>query len=255
MRRAPEKITSLVPEFDKNKFNFNKVNAKEILFECIDQLQSSNQIVTYLINNSPLTIYHTLICPNLIGNHSQVLTKDAIKSAIDILYGFNNRNYRIGFNSPGALASVNHLHLQLLHIEHRLYIENAVRQFKLHKILCFFENKKKNLFFFKFGIQNVHHLVGNIFKLNKNAAPANGYSLHVTNYNEKNQISEDLFKLIEHCCNKMMPYNVFWTFGKWTDQEILKIFIFPRKQMSTKFQNVFNVAFCELSGYVPVGSK
>lgn len=94
------------------------------MFECIDHIQ--NVIVSYLINNSPLTKYHVLLCPQLAEQRSQILTDDAIKSAIDILSGFNDRCYRIGYNSPGALASVNHLHLQLLYVEQQLYIENAV---------------------------------------------------------------------------------------------------------------------------------
>lgn len=105
-------------------FNFNKATKDEILFECIDHIQ--NTTITYLINNSPLTKYHTLICPHLTECRPQILTLDAIKSAIDILSGFNNRCFRIGYNSPGALASVNHLHLQLLYVEQQLYVEDAV---------------------------------------------------------------------------------------------------------------------------------
>lgn len=37
------------------------------------------------------------------------------------------RSFRIGYNSPGALASVNHLHLHLLYIERKLYLTEVVK--------------------------------------------------------------------------------------------------------------------------------
>lgn len=126
LRREPEKILSIVPPFDEHKFNFNKINPCEILFECQNGLNGCNGNVTFLINNSPLTKYHSLICPSLSDNLPQVLAKDAISFAIDVIYGFNDRNFRIGFNSPGAFASVNHLHMHLMHIDKELYVETAV---------------------------------------------------------------------------------------------------------------------------------
>lgn len=133
MRREPQKITSIVQPFDKNAFNFNKVNKCEILIECKCQLNEyySFELFTFLINNSPLTKYHSLICPKLNENLSQILTKQSIEFAIDVLYGFHDRFYRIGYNSLGAFASVNHLHLHLLYIEQKLYIEDAVCVFHL----------------------------------------------------------------------------------------------------------------------------
>lgn len=132
LRRPPQNITSLLPEFDELKFNFNRVNANEILFECLDQIQpaddSKQLIMSFLINNSPLTPYHSLLCPNITENRPQVLTKEAIQSACHILFGFADRKYHIGFNSPGAFASVNHLHMHLLYIETPLAIQNYVRK-------------------------------------------------------------------------------------------------------------------------------
>lgn len=83
-------------------------------------------LITFLINNSPLTKYHILICPNRLACHPQILTKAALKFSINFLFGLNDYRYRIGYNSPGALASVNHYHLHLLHIEHHLFVERVV---------------------------------------------------------------------------------------------------------------------------------
>lgn len=124
MRRAPQTIHTVVADFNENAFNFNKVNAEEILFEC--NHPKLKAIVTYLINNSPLTKYHSLICPDLRKNLPQVLTRDAITIAIDTLADFRDPKFKIGYNSPGALASVNHLHLHLLHMDEPLYVDHPV---------------------------------------------------------------------------------------------------------------------------------
>lgn len=82
--------------------------------------------MTFLVNNSPLTENHVLICPDLKANRPQILNQSAVEFSIDVLRQFDDRRYRIGFNSPGAWASVNHLHMHLLKIEEELYIERVV---------------------------------------------------------------------------------------------------------------------------------
>lgn len=101
----------------------------EILLRCHDQLTThpnANGLTTFLVNNSPLTKYHSLICPRLTENLPQIITKESIELAIDIITGLNNRSYRIGYNSLGAFASVNHLHMHLICVEEKLFVEDAV---------------------------------------------------------------------------------------------------------------------------------
>lgn len=122
LRRKPQNIFSLAPEFNENAFNFNKVNPEEVLFV----LKYRDTLVSFLINNSPLTRNHCLICPDLEKNQSQILTEGCIEFSLDLLGKLGNRFYRVGYNSPGALASVNHLHLHLMLIERELYVDSAV---------------------------------------------------------------------------------------------------------------------------------
>lgn len=75
-----------MPAFDESAFNFNKVKSEEILFEY--KHLKIKTLVTCLINASPLTLYHTLICPNLKGNQPQFLTPEAITVALDLLGDF-----------------------------------------------------------------------------------------------------------------------------------------------------------------------
>lgn len=139
-RRPPQQMSSIAQPFDPNTFNFNKVNDSEILIKCNYRWHNQNEpdgLITFLINNSPLTKYHSLICPNLIGNLSQILTKQSICFAVDVLQGFDDKYYRIGYNSLGAFASVNHLHLHLMYIESDLFIENVVSsKFSERQFLC-----------------------------------------------------------------------------------------------------------------------
>lgn len=97
-------------------------------------------------------------------------------------------------------------------------------------------------------------MIGNVYKLDEKY-PAQGLCFPLIDYMNKNAITDDLMKLIRYFCDKIIPHNVFLTMGNHENREILKIFVFPRNHMSNKQINSFNAAFCELSGYVPVGSK
>lgn len=131
LRRTPQTITSVVQPFNENQFNFKKVNEKEVILQCRSQLSTNSSddgVITLLINNSPLTKSHSLICPRVHEVLPQIITKECIEFAIDVIFGFNDRSYRIGYNSLGAFASVNHLHIHLFHVPEKLYVEDAVSE-------------------------------------------------------------------------------------------------------------------------------
>lgn len=54
------------------------------------------------------------------------MTREGLELACKIMRVIDDRTARIGYNSPGALASVNHLHLHLLYVEKNLYVEDVV---------------------------------------------------------------------------------------------------------------------------------
>jgi GDP-D-glucose phosphorylase len=112
-----------VPKFDYDKFNFTKIDQREIL---MTKVLLNNVSVSFVINNSPLTKYHVLIVPQLESCLPQILTKECIQIALNIMKATDDKSIRIGYNSPGALASVNHLHMHIVHVEHDLYIEDIV---------------------------------------------------------------------------------------------------------------------------------
>lgn len=125
LRRAAQSVSSVTPAFIETAFNFSKVKPEEILFEY--KHPRIETLVTCLVNVSPLTKFHTLICPNMRDNKPQVLTAEAITVAIDLLGDFDDENFWMAYNSPGALASVNHLHLHLFHKEGELMADKIVR--------------------------------------------------------------------------------------------------------------------------------
>lgn len=66
-----------------------------------------------------------------------------------------------------------------------------------------------------------------------------------------------LQKLVEYCCQKTIPHNLFFT--KSQSAVGVRVFFFPRmlgnfgaEKLYTSF---LNVAFCELSGYIPIGDE
>jgi GDP-D-glucose phosphorylase len=123
-RRKPQKIDSITPKFNEDAFNFTKIDDSEYIFNVVYKPKSMT--VSFLINQSPLTLYHSLICPRLMDQLPQILTRDSIEFAMRLLLAMGDRKFRIGYNSPGALASVNHLHLHLISVTEELYVENAV---------------------------------------------------------------------------------------------------------------------------------
>jgi GDP-D-glucose phosphorylase len=122
-RRIPQKFDSITPEFDESKFNFNKIRNEEILLET----EILDVPVTYVVNDSPVSVPHMLIVPNRLDNLPQVFTENAAIVCIETLKAFGDRYYKIGFNSSGAFSSVNHLHIHLFYLEKTLFVENIVR--------------------------------------------------------------------------------------------------------------------------------
>lgn len=66
---------------------------------------------------------------------------------------------------------------------------------------------------------------------------------------------EKLYKLVQYCCDKVIPHNIFFTKSK--DLKETRIFFYPRFLSNFGANKVFsshlNVAFCELSGYLSIG--
>lgn len=66
-----------------------------------------------------------------------------------------------------------------------------------------------------------------------------------------------LHKLIDFCCDKAIPHNLMLTRRQSSDE--IRVFFFPHAKSNFGAEKVFtshlNIAFCELSGFIPIGDE
>lgn len=110
------------------------------------------------------------------------------------------------------------------------------------------------LFFFGFYSKELEHLIGNVYKIG-GQYPVFGICFVIQPNENITAISSDILKMIDYFCDNSMPHNLLWTIAPYGERPVIKIFIYPRCRMSDKTHSGFNVAFCELSGYVPIGGR
>uniref|UniRef100_A0A4W5JPT1 GDP-D-glucose phosphorylase 1 n=1 Tax=Hucho hucho TaxID=62062 RepID=A0A4W5JPT1_9TELE len=119
-RRQPQEILSIKQNFDPKQFNFNKINPEEVIFEMSK--------IMVMVNVSPLEFGHCLLVPEPTRCNPQVLTPAAIQIGIESVLLSSDPGFRVGFNSLGAFASVNHLHLHGYYMNQELNLETASTQ-------------------------------------------------------------------------------------------------------------------------------
>ncbi len=103
-------IAELNQPFNPDTFHFDspKMNPAELLAEGVDV----NGVETdYVANVNPLKQGHFLITPQRRSRHNQSFSRMAALVALGTIAMFGHR-LKIGYNSVGAFASINHLHLQ-----------------------------------------------------------------------------------------------------------------------------------------------
>uniref|UniRef100_W8BQ44 GDP-D-glucose phosphorylase 1 n=1 Tax=Ceratitis capitata TaxID=7213 RepID=W8BQ44_CERCA len=230
LRRFPHTIESLKPAFNEKIFNFKKIKPTELLMSI--KFEETN--ISMIINKSPLTLYHTLICPDVSAGLSQCLTLPAVKFCISFLLNIEDKekSFRIGYNSPGALASVNHLHLHLLYLTTDLYID------KVDMVLL----KGTNIY----RLSDKMPTEAICFTFNKSM-----------NEDALNLQLQELFDFIVWLCDHDIPHNLFLTpYRSGESVKALKAFVFCRRNFCyVKTLNTYNIGFCELAGYVTVGEE
>ncbi|XP_049878472.1 GDP-D-glucose phosphorylase 1 [Pectinophora gossypiella] len=224
-RRQPEQIDKICQPFDENKFNFNKVSPKEILFNMVKEKDSD--VHTVLVNVSPISRYHSLLCPAVSKCLPQIITEDSLIVALEVMFLAQNRDLRIGFNSLCALASVNHLH-------YHLFIEPST--LPVETVKC-------------------KHIKGPLYSFEDYPAP--GFCFQITSEDSINEISRQIYKLISYLLENSIAHNLFITRGTnlvlESDKEVVRVVIWPRKSsVGAKQFAAFNIAVLELSGWFPV---
>ncbi|XP_030587796.1 GDP-D-glucose phosphorylase 1 isoform X2 [Archocentrus centrarchus] len=166
-----------------------------------------------------------------------VLTRFAIQVGIEAVLLSSDPAFRMGFNSLGAFASVNHLHLHGYYLDHALKIES-----KPAKPLCPEKGFYRMLDF-----------------------PA-GFLFYAES-EEVEKVAGAICEVTDFLVNDNIAHNLFLTRGSppcgqmQSEQDCLlrtgvRIAVWPRIScFGAKEESAFNVALCELAGHLPFKNK
>lgn len=131
------RVDKVLQPFDGNKFNFTKVGQEEVLFQFeasedgevqfhpsapID-VENSPSVVA--INVSPIEYGHVLLIPRVLECLPQRIDRDSFLLALYMAAEAGNPYFRLGYNSLGAFATINHLHFQAYYMALPFPIEKA----------------------------------------------------------------------------------------------------------------------------------
>ncbi|KAB5565578.1 hypothetical protein PHYPO_G00243210 [Pangasianodon hypophthalmus] len=245
-RRKPQVILSVQQQFDPKLFNFNKINSAEILFEMhkaevisAEEGRAPNgscASCAVIINASPLEFGHCLLVPEPSRCHPQILTPLALQIGVESLFLSADPGYRVGFNSLGAFASVNHLHLHGYYLNHALRIECARAELI-------------------FPSKSLYRLVDF----------PKAFMFYTDGHEDARATAATVCRLTDLLVERNIAHNVFMTRGCHPDSEDeavsslrhgVRIFIWPRVScFGTKEESAFNVALCELAGHLPFKNR
>ncbi|EYU27365.1 hypothetical protein ABFS82_13G165800 [Erythranthe guttata] len=131
------RVDKVLQPFDETKFNFTKVGQEEVLFQFepsennhvqffpnapID-LENSPSVVA--INVSPIEYGHVLLIPRIFECLPQRIDRESFLLALHMAVEAGNPYFRLGYNSLGAFATINHLHFQAYYLATPFPIERA----------------------------------------------------------------------------------------------------------------------------------
>ncbi|OBS60687.1 hypothetical protein A6R68_08153 [Neotoma lepida] len=236
-RRRPQNIQSVRQAFDPEQFNFNKIRPGEVLFRLQRQpngpAAAKQEDILVVINVSPLEWGHVLLVPEPAHGLPQRLLPGVLRAGLEAVLLSLHPGFRVGFNSLGALASVNHLHLHGYYLAHPLPVEGAPST-PLDPKGCI-------------------HLLPSL--------PAPGFLFYTSGP------GPDLEALINRVCRATdylsdheIAHNLFVTRGAPPGQTSsssgltgIRVILWARKSsFGIKESGAFNVALCELAGHLPV---
>ena len=135
------RVDQVCQNFDPKKFNFTKADLKEVLFSFTKLASEADENVSrsifekdaavdesptvVLINVSPIEYGHVLLCPRVTEMLPQQITPGNLLPALYMAAESRNPYFRVGYNSLGAYATINHLHFQAYYLMEAFPIERA----------------------------------------------------------------------------------------------------------------------------------
>lgn len=131
------RVDKVLQPFDGSKFNFTKVGQEEILFQFGASEDGEVQFIpnapvavenspsVVAINVSPIEYGHVLLIPRILECLPQRIDRDSFLLALNMAAEAGNPYFRLGYNSLGAFATINHLHFQAYYLAVPFPIEKA----------------------------------------------------------------------------------------------------------------------------------
>ncbi|XP_010433431.1 PREDICTED: GDP-L-galactose phosphorylase 1-like [Camelina sativa] len=131
------RVDKVLQSFDGSKFNFTKVGQEELLFQfeagedgqvqffpCMP-LDPENSFSVVAINVSPIEYGHVLLIPRVLDCLPQRIDHKSLLLAVHMAAEAANPYFRLGYNSLGAFATINHLHFQAYYLAMPFPLERA----------------------------------------------------------------------------------------------------------------------------------
>ncbi|CAI5971581.1 unnamed protein product [Closterium sp. NIES-65] len=129
------RVDKVLQAFDAGKFNFTKVGQNEMLFRFEEGKDEESRFYEaavveespslMVINVSPIDYGHVLLVPRVLDKISQRMDESSLLMALRLASEVNDPAFRIGYNSLGAFATINHLHFQAYFLDLPFAIERA----------------------------------------------------------------------------------------------------------------------------------
>ncbi|KAE8125497.1 hypothetical protein FH972_020298 [Carpinus fangiana] len=131
------RVDKVLQPFDGSKFNFTKVGQEEVLFQFESSedgevqffpnapIDVENSPSVVAINVSPIEYGHVLLIPRIFECLPQRIDRDSFLLALYMAAEAENPYFRLGYNSLGAFATINHLHFQAYYLAVPFPIEKA----------------------------------------------------------------------------------------------------------------------------------
>ena len=151
-------VDEVCQAFDGSKFNFTKADKSEILFAFRDARAEAEDAADFdananananarvscstfdarrvvtddgvsptvvLINVSPIEYGHVLLCPRVLEGLPQRVSPETLLPPLLMAAESRNPYFRVGYNSLGAYATINHLHFQAYYLSTDFACERA----------------------------------------------------------------------------------------------------------------------------------
>ncbi|XP_062201864.1 GDP-L-galactose phosphorylase 2-like [Phragmites australis] len=137
------RVDRVLQPFDLAKFNFTKVGQEEVLFQFENGAGDDSYFLrsapitvadrapnVVAINVSPIEYGHVLLIPRVLDRLSQKIDPESFLLALQMAAEAASPYFRLGYNSLGAFATINHLHFQAYYLSVPFPVEKAAT----HKI-------------------------------------------------------------------------------------------------------------------------